>query len=42
MCDAGYDVKYLAAENYVCNDDGTWTVVPSFADTKWPDCVIYG
>ena len=41
-CNAGYDVKYLAAKYYVCKADGKWSAVPSSADTRWPDCKIYG
>ena len=41
-CKPGYDVTFLPAEYYVCNDNGTW-VTPSGGPkfTKWPDCVVY-
>ncbi|XP_068694835.1 uncharacterized protein [Montipora capricornis] len=41
-CKSGYDVTFLPAEYYVCNDNGTW-VTPSGGPkfTKWPDCVVY-
>ncbi|CAH3041072.1 unnamed protein product [Porites lobata] len=40
-CNQGYDVTYLAAEYYVCNEDGSWSAEPSSAGTQWPDCKIY-
>ena len=40
-CIPGYDVTYLAAEYYVCNEDGSWSAEPSSAGTQWPDCKIY-
>ena len=40
-CNPGYDVTYLAAEYYVCNEDGNWSAEPSSAGTQWPDCKIY-